>query len=178
MSILITVLLTIAGIVALLFIIALFTKKEYAIVRNININKSKDDVFNYIKLLRNQDYFSKWVMTDPNMKKTFTGTDGIIGFIYAWDGNKKAGAGEQEIKKIREGERIDTEVRFIRPFAGLANLSFTTTPVTNNQTTVTWGMTSSMKYPMNIMLLLMNMEKMLGNDMETSLNTLKGILEK
>lgn len=178
MTIFITVLLTIAGIVALLFIIALFTKKDYALVRNINIDKPKNDVFNYVKLLKSQDHFNKWVMTDPNMKKTFTGTDGTVGFVYAWDGNKKAGAGEQEIKKIQEGEKIDMEIRFIRPFAGVANTSFTTTPVTNNQSTVTWHMSSAMKYPMNIMLLFMNMDKFLGKDMEISLATLKSNLEK
>lgn len=52
---------------------------------------------------------------DPNMKKDFRGTDGTVGFVYAWDGNKKAGKGEQEIKKITEGERVDVEVRFEKP---------------------------------------------------------------
>jgi hypothetical protein len=35
-----------------------------------------------------------------------------------------------------------------------------------------------MKYPMNGMLLFMNMDKLLGKDLETSLTNLKHILEK
>jgi hypothetical protein len=35
-----------------------------------------------------------------------------------------------------------------------------------------------MRYPMNIILMFMNMDKMLGKDIETSLVTLKGNLER
>ncbi|PWT70498.1 MAG: hypothetical protein C5B59_20510 [Bacteroidetes bacterium] len=51
-------------------------------------------------------------MMDPNLKKAFSGIDGARGFIYAWTGNKRAGRGEQEIKRINENNRIDMEVRF------------------------------------------------------------------
>ncbi len=53
----------------------------------------------------------------------------------------------------------------------------TTSAITDNQTLVKWGFSSQMKYPMNVMLLLMNMEKMLGKDMEISLENLKKQLE-
>jgi hypothetical protein len=43
---------------------------------------------------------------------------------------------------------------------------------------VAWGFESKMKYPMNLMLLFMSMEKMVGNDLGTSLMNLKNILEK
>jgi hypothetical protein len=44
--------------------------------------------------------------------------------------------------------------------------------------TVKWNFDSKMAFPMNAMLLFMNMDKMLGKDMEISLNNLKQILEK
>src|SRR6478752_388083 len=106
-------------ILAIPLVIALFVKNEYDVERAVTINKPKEEVFNYVKYLKNQDNYSKWVMIDPNMKKDFKGTDGTAGFIYAWDGNSKAGKGEQEIKNIKEGERVDVEVRFIKPFAGV-----------------------------------------------------------
>jgi len=174
MNIFITILL----IIAIFFIIALFTKKGYSLEREVTINKPAREVFNYIKHLKNQDYFSKWVMMDPGMKKTYRGTDGTVGFVYAWDGNKRAGKGEQEIMKINEEKEMDTEARFIRPFAGVANTSFKTESLSGNQTKVKWGMSSTMKYPMNIILAFMNMDKLLGKDVETSLGTLKNILEK
>jgi hypothetical protein len=132
-------------------------------------------VFNYIKYLRNQDYYSKWVMQDPNMKKSFRGTDGTVGFVYAWDGNKEAGKGEQEIKQIKEGERMDVEVRFERPFAGIASAPIVTEAISDNETKVRWGLKGKSKYPMNLMNLFV--DGMLGKDLEKSLSTLKGLLE-
>jgi len=180
MKIIITVLVVIVIIVAITLIIALFVKKEYAVEREITINKSKQIVFDYLKYLKNQNNFSKWAKMDPKMKQEFKGTDGQVGFVSAWDSNEKnVGKGEQEIKKISEGERIDYEIRFIKPFAGIADAFITTDSVSGKeQTKIKWGFKSKMKYPMNIMLLCMDMNKMVGNDLETGLSNLKGILEK
>src|SRR5215208_2838022 len=120
MNIIITIFFATACLIAGLLIIALFSKKAYAISNAINIRRSNSEVFNYIRYLKNQDAYNKWVMMDPGMRKIFKGEDGKQGFVYAWDGNKKAGAGEQEIKKITGENRIDIEIRFKRPFKGLA----------------------------------------------------------
>jgi uncharacterized protein YndB with AHSA1/START domain len=119
MNIFVIILLAFVGIIALLLIIGLFSKKGYVIERSVLINKPQQEVFNYMKLMKNQDYFSKWVMKDPGMKKDFRGTDGTDGFVYAWDStNKNAGKGEMEIKKIKGEERIDMEIRFERADEG------------------------------------------------------------
>ena len=178
MNIFVTILLILAAIIILLLFIALFTSKTYSLKREIQIGKPLQEVFNFLRYLRNQEHFSKWVMMDPNMKKDFRGTDGSVGFVYAWDGNKQAGKGEQELKGIRDGERIDVEVRFIKPFEGIAETPFTTKSISENETLVSWGMTSTLKYPMNLMLLFMKMDKLLGKDLETSLLTLKKVLEE
>jgi uncharacterized protein YndB with AHSA1/START domain len=179
MKILKIVLIGIAAIIALALIVAAFTKKDYAVVREITINKPKQEVFDYVKFLKNQDNYSKWAMMDPNMKKTYTGTDGTVGFVSAWDSQEKnVGAGEQEIKGITNGERIDFELRFKRPFEATDYAYMTTEDAGNNQTKVKWGFNGKMKYPMNLMLLCMDMDKMLGKDLDTGLSNLKSILEK
>lgn len=176
MNIFLIILLVLVAIITLILITALLTKKEYFIQREILIDAPLPKVFDYLKQLKNQDHFNKWVMADPDMKKDFTGTDGTVGFIYAWNGNKKAGEGAQEITKIIEGKMIETEVRFIRPFAGLAAANMGTEAISENQTKVIWSNASAMKYPMNIMISMI--EKMLAKDMDESLLRLKGILEK
>lgn len=172
---LIVMLLVLAGILLLLLVLALFTRKNYTIQRSVVIHAPQPAVFDYLKQLKNQDHFNKWVMVDPNMKRHFKGTDGTVGFVYAWDGNKRAGAGEQEIKAI-SSNNIETEIRFIRPFAGVAQANLMVEPEGNNQTKVTWSNASKMAYPMNLM--IGSIETMLGKDMDTSLGTLKGILER
>jgi hypothetical protein len=179
MSILITIISVIAALVILILIIALVTKKEYTIEREAVINQPLQKVFDYIKYIKNQDAYSVWNRIDPAMQKTYTGTDGMVGFVYAWDStNKKAGKGEQEITSVRDGDRIGMALHFIRPFEGRSVAYMTTTPATTNQTKVKWGINGKMNYPMNIMLLFMNMENMMGKDLATGLDNLKGILEK
>jgi uncharacterized protein YndB with AHSA1/START domain len=170
------VLLIVALVIAIPLIIALFVKNDYNITRNIVINKPRQEVFNYIKFLKNQEQYSKWVMMDPNMKKEYHGTDGTVGFVYGWNGNKQAGEGEQEIKSIQEGERLDLEIRFKRPFEGVAKTPFITESISDNQTKVTWGMSGRSKYPMNFTNLFI--DRMLGKDLDISLRNLKAILEK
>lgn len=166
-------------VIAALLIVALFAKKNYAVEKEIVINKPRQEVFDYIKLLKNQNNYSKWATMDPGMKKEYTGTDGTVGFISAWDSEKKdVGKGAQEIKKITDGERIDYELRFIKPFESTEQTYMATDAVSANQTKVRWGFNGRMNYPMNLMLLGMNMEKMVGDDLQTGLVNLKTILEK
>ena len=179
MKILQFVLIGIVVLVVLLLIVALFTKKKYGVVREVIIDKPKSEVFGYIKLLKNQDNFSVWAAKDPDMKKTFLGIDGTVGCVSAWESKMKdVGKGEQEIYKIVEGERIDYELRFIEPFASTSFAYILTEEISEKQTKVKWGFTGEMQYPMNLLLLTMNMEAMIGNDFQNGLNKLKAILEK
>ena len=172
------ILLIILIVIAVPLIIALFMDKGFVIERNIIINKPQQEVFDYIKLLRNTGNYNKWVMIDPNLKKEFEGTDGTVGAIYKWDSeNKQVGKGEQEIIKLTDS-RIDYELRFIKPFQNVANAYLIADSVAGNQTKVTWGFTGLRNFPMRIMHLLMNLKKMLGNDLQTSLGNLKILLEK
>ncbi|MBN2348633.1 MAG: SRPBCC family protein [Bacteroidales bacterium] len=179
MKILKIVLIGLGILIAIPLIIALFVKKDYHVEREITINKPLQEVFNYVKYLKNQDLYSRWATMDPDMKKTYSGTDGTVGFVSAWESNnREVGKGEQEIVKITEGERIDFELRFMEPFQSTEPAFMTTERIAENQTLVTWGFSGHMKYPMNLMLLFMDFEKLIGNDLETGLNNLKILLEK
>ena len=88
-------------IIALALIIAMFVKKEYSVERSMAISRSKQEVFEYVRYLKNQDQFSVWAKIDPAMKKEYRGTDGTVGFVSGWASeNKQAGRGKQEIAKI------------------------------------------------------------------------------
>jgi hypothetical protein len=176
MNIIITILLIVAGIIVLLLLIALFMKREHYVNREIIINAPRQKVFDYLKLLKNQDEFNKHAMTAPDRKREFNGTDGTVGYIYSWSGNKNAGVGEKEIKNIIEGKRIETEIRFVKPMRAIANIIMETESISDNQTKVSWSNAGILKYPMNIMVPML--EKNVAKDMDSSLSTLKNILEK
>jgi len=176
MNTVITILLVVAGIIALLLIIALFMKKEHYVKREIIINAPLQKVFNYIKLLKNQDKFNKQAMADPDRDKEFKGTDGTVGFIIAWNGDKSVGEGEKEIMNIIEGKKFETEIRFVRPFKAVGRAIMETESLSNDKTKVYWSNAGALNYPLN--LLIPMMEKNVTKDMDISLSTLKNILEK
>ena len=179
MKILKIILIAIAVIIVIPMIIALFGADSYSVEREVTINKPKQEVFSYIKLLKNQSNYSKWVMMDPNAKMTYTGTDGTVGFTSAWNSeNKNVGQGEQTISKITEGDRMDLDLHFIKPFDGRATSYMSTEALAENQTKVKWGFNGKMNYPMKVMHLFMNMEKMIGDDLATGLANLKRVMEK
>lgn len=172
------ILVVLGFIVAIPLVLALFIAKEYSVEEEITIQKPKNEVFNYIKHLKNQDEYSKWAAMDPNMEKTFKGTDGTVGFISAWkSGDEHVGVGEQEITAIKEGERIDYDLRFFEPFESSDKAYMITESSAANKTVVKWGFEGKMDYPMNLMLLFMNFEEMLGDDFQTGLQNLKQKLE-
>ena len=163
--------------VLLFLVLPLSIKKEYTIEQKVVISKPNTVVFEYIKLLGNQSYYNKWVMMDPNVKRTGTGADGTMGFVSAWDSNvRNVGKGEQEITKIIPGARIDSKVRFEKPFKNVADVNMATKAIAPEQTELIWTMRGQNKYPMNIMNLFI--PGMLANDMAESLENLKGVLEK
>jgi len=176
MNTIITILLAVAGIIVLLLIIALFMKRDHYVKRDIIINAPLQKVFDFLKLLKNQDKFNKWAMADPDRNREFKGTDGTVGFIISWNGDKNAGEGEKEITKIIEGKRVETQIRFVRPMATIANVIMETESLSDNQTKVYMSNAGTLKYPINIMIPIA--EKKFQKDMDISLSTLKTILEK
>jgi len=167
------------SLVVIMLLIAAFVKKDYAVERSITLNMPKQVVYDYVKYLKNQNTFSVWAKIDPNMKVEFRGTDGAVGFVSAWDSPvKEAGKGEQEIIKMEEGKRIDYEIRFLEPMKSTDYAYIVFDSVNDSTTNVAWGFFGKMKYPMNTMLLFMDMDKMLGKDLDGGLHNLKAILEQ
>ena len=177
--IIIKIVVVLVAIVSVAAVVALFTKNKYTLTRNIVINRSKPEVFNFIKLNKNQKSYSKWLSLDPNTKIELRGAeDGTPGAILAFESkDQKAGKGEWETKKVQEYERVEFELRFLEPFEFVANGYFSTQEITGGQTRITWVYNSGMDWPMNFMLLFLDMDKIVGNDIQVSLASLKSQLE-
>jgi len=176
MNMAITILLLLAGTIALLFLIGIFTKKHHYVMQEIMVNTPLQKVFDYLKLLKNQDDWNKNEKGDPNKKQEYKGTDGTVGFIISFSGNSNVGVGQKEIMNIIEGKRIETEMRFEKPMAFTATLIIDTEAVSEHQTKITVIHSGIMNYPKNIMIGMF--EKMFAKQMEISLSNLKNVFEK
>ncbi len=172
------VLLALVTIVVVILVLAAIVPSEFEVEREVTINKSNTEVFEYTKYLKNQENFSTWAKIDPNMKREFIGVDGTAGFISAWKSDHPdVGVGEQEITKVDDGKRIDYQLRFLEPFESTSNAYMIFDRLDSNKTVVKWGFEGEMPYPMGLMLLFMDMDAELGKDLQQGLDNLKAILE-
>jgi hypothetical protein len=161
--------------IVVLLVVALFLPKTYTVSVATTINKPKQEVFDYVKLIKNQEKYSVWVLEDPNTKPIYKGVDGTVGFVSAWN-SEITGVGEQEITKIIDGERIDVDLRFKKPMESNQKAATILKEMGANQTQVISEFYGSDPYPFN---LLSFIGKNMITDAETkNLKNLKDILEK
>lgn len=164
------------ALIALLLLTAAILPKTSTLTVSTVIDRPVRDVFEYVKHLKNQKYYSVWVMADPDVKLSYTGEDGTVGFISAWSSdNKNVGVGAQEITNIVDGQRYDVELRFEKPFKATNQAYTTTEALGNDQTRVTNVFTAHSAFPMNLMSVLM--KNMLLRDMNQNMANLKKELE-
>lgn len=162
---------------AVVLLVAAVMPKDLNLESEVIIAKPKQEVFDYVKMLDNQKYYSKWVMADPNVKVTMTGIDGTVGAISSWVSDMDdVGVGEQEIKAMVEGTRIDYELRFKKPMEATDSAYTIFEAIDSTHTKVINGFKSKMPYPFNLMLPMV--KKMLSEDMAINMKNLNEQLLK
>lgn len=162
------------GLIAVALVAAWFMPKAYTVSASETINRPKADIINYMKMLKNQEYYSVWVMEDPTNKVEYKGVDGSVGAIQAWNG-EKSGQGEQEITKISD-DRINVDLRFKKPFESNQKASTIFKSIDSTSTMVTSEFYGTDKWPMNALSFI---GKNMIHDAELkNLKNLKAILEK
>ena len=112
------------------------------------------------------------------MKKEFRGTDGTVGAVSFWEGNKEVGSGEQEITRLVEGSRVESKLRFLKPWKSQSDAYMEVEQVSDGSSRVRWGFSGKNGFPMRLMMLFMNMDKMVGAEFEEGLGDLKALMEK
>ncbi|SNR43420.1 Polyketide cyclase / dehydrase and lipid transport [Maribacter sedimenticola] len=171
-------LIIILGIVLfIVLVLALIAPKNYHVYRSIELNHPTSKVWEHIKYLEKQTQWSPWSRKDPNMEQKIIGTDGTVGAVSYWNGNKEVGEGEQEITKIVEGKRVEQDLRFLKPYKSESECYMDLIELGPNKSKLTWGFAGQNKFPMSIMMLFMNMDKMVGKDFEQGLQNLKAQLQ-
>lgn len=164
-------------VIAIPFIIALFLPNTYTVSVTETINRPRQDVFDYVRMLDNQKNYSVWVMQDPNLNPVIVGDDGTVGAIQKWNSKDDGvGEGEQEITSLGL-DRMDVDLRFKRPFEGEAKAANIFKEVSADQTQLTTEFYSNDPYPFNLFSCFFG-RKMIEKAQTKNLRNLKSILEK
>ena len=168
LKILLIIIVILAAIVAVLHLAA---PKEFHVERAISIEAPLPLIHDQVKSLENRQEWSPWAELDPDMSNTFEGTDGEVGSVHKWEGNKNVGKGMQEITSITDN-RVESKLTFIEPFAGISH-GFIQLDQGKDNVDVTWGFDSENGFPFTIMTYFMDMDTEIGKDFERGLAYLK-----
>lgn len=166
----------VAVLVVLVLAAGIIAPKKFDINRSIVINASAETVFTNVSHFSAFNQWNPWSRLDSAMIVNEEGTDGTVGAKHSWKGNNKVGEGSMTITKIEPGKSVEWALDFIKPFEG-HNQAYLNMETTEGGQKVTWGMKGSMPFPMNAMMLFMNMDKEGGKDYEEGLANLKAMCE-
>ena len=169
--------LIILGLIVLILVAAIFAPKTVHLEREITINTTPERVWPLVANFRIHTKWSPFIKKDPNVSLSYEGSDGTVGSVYSWKGNSEVGSGRQTMTKLEEPRRVESHLHFIEPFEGEAEAFMILTPVGSSTKTI-WGFDSKYAYPMNAMLLFMDMDDMLGKDYNDGLVNLKKLAEE
>lgn len=150
---------------------------SFHVERSIVIQAPADKIVPLIDDFHQWPRWSPWENIDPNMKRTLSGAPSGVGAVYAWDGNRKVGAGRMEIIEEEKPTHVGIKLEFFRPMAGSNPTNFNLQPQ-GDGTHVTWVMEGPMPYISKVMCIFMSMDKMVGSDFDKGLAKLKAEAEK
>jgi uncharacterized protein YndB with AHSA1/START domain len=150
---------------------------SFRIERAASIKAAPAKIFALLNDFRQWGQWSPWEKLDPEMKRTHSGAASGKGAAYAWEANKKVGAGRMEITDTTPPSRVAIKLDFIRPFEAHNSIEFTL-KAAGDSTQVTWAMIGSNAFMGKVMSIFMNMDKLVGKDFETGLANLKTVAEK
>lgn len=151
--------------------------KKMSANRSIVINTEPATIYEEIVDFSKWSTWSPWHQIDPAMKSTITGNPGEVGHKQAWKSeNKEVGEGSQKFIELRANEFAKTEMHFMSENSDPAFSVFQLQPE-GEGTRVTWTMDGEASFMMRGMMLMMNMDKMLGETFDKGLANLKTVAE-
>jgi hypothetical protein len=149
---------------------------EFVITRKATIAAPPAVIFPYVNDFHGWKKWSPWDALDPKMTTTFEGPASGPGAIYAWKGNDQVGEGRMTIIDSKPNDFVSIKLEFLKPFE--ATNTTTLTFVAGPSTEVTWKMEGKNNFMSKAAGVFMNMDKMIGNDFEKGLATLKSLAEE
>lgn len=148
----------------------------YTVERSTSIKARPELVYAHIADFHRWTAWSPWEDLDPDLQRTYTGSESGTGAIYTWSGNRKAGEGRMEITEASEASKIQIALAFVKPFKSTSITTFELKQ-DGETTQVTWAMAGPKTAILKVMGLFKSMDKMIGPDFEKGLESLRTVTE-
>ncbi len=151
---------------------------QYMYTRERVIAAKPATLFAQINDLNNFNTWSPWARLDPNAKITFDGAPAGPGAAMHWDGNAKIGKGSMTIEDAVRNKSVTYDLVFEKPMAGTSVSQITLEPMDARNTKVTWSMSGTSKFHEKMIAVVMNCEKMMGEQFDAGLVNLAAKVER
>lgn len=148
---------------------------EFRIARSAIINAPAEAIFPHVNDLHKWQVWSPWAKLDPEAKTEFGAVTTGVGALMRWDG-KKTGQGSMENIVSQPHSLIQFRLEFFKPMKAVNTAEFSFIPE-DGGIRVTWSMSGKNTPIGKIMNLLMNCDKMVGEQFAKGLQDLKAIAE-
>lgn len=149
---------------------------QFRYERSTVINAPADKIFPYLSDFKKGSLWNPYEEKDPHMKKTYSGTEGQPGSILDFEGNQDVGSGRLEVLKTVPNQSVDLKLTMIKPIHGENLINYQLTSE-GNATRFTWSMSGDGGFPMKLMSVFIDCEKMITGDFEKGFQNLKKIVE-
>ncbi|MBL7716298.1 MAG: SRPBCC family protein [Bdellovibrionales bacterium] len=140
------------------------------------INAPAAKIFPYISNFKMGSLWSPYEKVDPNMKKNFVGPDAQVGSMMEFDGNMEAGSGKLEITKMVPNEMVEIRLIMTKPLYADNTIEYRLSP-DGAGTRFTWAMSGDGGFMGKLMTLLIDCEKMVGDQFTQGIQSLKAVVE-
>lgn len=140
------------------------------------IQAPPEKIFPYISDFKKGGLWSPYEQMDPNMKKTYSGTDGQVGSVMEFDGNKDAGSGKLEILKVVPNQSVDIKLTMIKPLHAENLVQYTLTPEADG-TRFTWSMSGDGGFMGKLINVFIDCEAMVAGQFAVGIDNLKKLVE-
>ncbi len=145
--------------------------KTTEVERSIYLNAKRQDVYLFLLDFLHYHEWQPARELDPQIKPAYEGPKGKGG-KYIWKGNEQVGSGSLEIVKADPFRFIEMKVIYEEPWQAEATYQYRISS-DNQGTKVTWRYEADNSYFSRISMLFMNMDKLLGNELERGLERMR-----
>ncbi len=170
------ILLVLVALVLVFVVVVALQPSDFHVERSVTVDAPASKVFGEVNDFHKWEAWSPWAKLDPDAKVTFDGPQAGEGSVMTWAGNSEVGAGKMTLVESKPGKLVKIKVDFTEPFEGTSGAQFDFNPE-GDKTNVTWSMNDDHNFLEKAMCLIMNGEKMVGEQMEQGLTKLKQVSE-
>lgn len=156
--------------------IAAMQPDTYRVERSLSMNAAPAAIYAQVIDLHKWDAWSPWAKVDPNAKVTYEGPAKGKGASMHWEGNNEVGVGTMTVSEVKPNSNVKLDLNFEKPMKGTATSEFTFEPE-GKGTKVTWAMYGTRDFMGKIVGLLINCDKMIGDQYEKGLASLKEVVK-